>query len=79
MTLLPDWKRILTKAWSIKFMLGAAALSGVEVVMSILQPSNTLPPGVFAALAGVVTSLALVARLLAQNEANKDDADAAEK
>ena len=68
MTLLPDWKRILTKAWSIKFMLGAAALSGVEVVMSILQPSNTLPPGVFAALAGVVTSLALVARLLAQNE-----------
>lgn len=73
MTLLPDWKRILTKAWSIKFMIGAAVLSGIEVVMSILQPSNALPPGVFAALAGVVTSLALVARLLAQNEANKGD------
>lgn len=73
MKLLDDWRAVLNKAWSIKFMLGAALLSGVEVVMSILQPSNTLPPGVFAALAGVVTSMALVARLMAQNEADKDD------
>lgn len=69
MKLLPDWRNVLRKAWSIKFMVLAAIMSGAEVVMSILQPSNTLPPGVFAALAGVVTSAALVARLLAQNEA----------
>ena len=75
MKLLPNWRDVLHKAWSIKFMLLAAFLSGIEVVMSILQPSNTLPPGVFAALAGVVTSAALVARLLAQNEAGHDDKD----
>lgn len=73
MKLLPNWRDVLRKAWSIKFMVLAAIMSGVEVVMSILQPSNTLPPGVFAALAGVVTSAALVARLLAQNEAEKHD------
>lgn len=75
MTLLKNWRDVLKKAWSVKFIVGAALLSGVEVVMSILQPSNALPPGVFAALAGVVTSLALVARLLAQNEAGKDDTE----
>jgi len=75
MKLLPNWRDVLHKAWSIKFMLLAAFMSGIEVVMSILQPSNTLPPGVFAALAGVVTSAALVARLLAQNEAGHDDKD----
>lgn len=73
MTLLPNWRGVLRKAWSIKFMVLAALMSGAEVVMSILQPSNTLPPGVFAALAGVVTSVALVARLLAQNEAGAGD------
>ncbi|TXH57180.1 MAG: hypothetical protein E6Q97_04765 [Desulfurellales bacterium] len=75
MKLLPDWRRVLEKAWSIKFMLLAGLLSGCEVVMSILEPSNTLPAGVFAALAGVVTSLALVARLMAQNEADHDADD----
>ena len=75
MRLLDNWREVFRKAWSIKFMLLAGLLSGVEVVMSILQPSNTLPPGVFAALAGVVTSLALVARLMAQNEADHDADD----
>lgn len=73
MKLLDNWREVFRKAWSIKFMLLAGLLSGVEVMMSILQPSNTLPPGVFAALAGVVTSMALVARLMAQNEADNDD------
>lgn len=75
MTLLPDWKTILTKAWSVKFMILAAALSGVEVVVSILQPTMTdsLPPGLFAASAGLVTAAALVARVLAQNEAKDAD------
>lgn len=78
MKLIDNWREVLRKAWSIKFMLFAGLLSGGEVVMSILQPSSTLPAGVFAALAGVVTSLALVARLLAQNEA-EHDADASKK
>lgn len=74
MTLLPDWKAIVTKAWSVKFMVLAALLSGVEVVLQILEPSvsATMPKGLFAALAGLTTAGALVARVLAQNEADDD-------
>lgn len=75
MSLLPEWKSVLSRAWSVKFMVLAALLSGVEVVMQILEPSvsATMPKGLFAALAGLTTAGALVARVLAQNEA--DDAN----
>lgn len=71
MALLPDWKEVLQRAWSVKFMLFAALLSGVEVVMQILEPAVAadMPKGLFAALAGLTTAGALVARVLAQNEA----------
>lgn len=71
MTLLPDWKSIIKRAWSVKFMVLAALLSGVEVVMQIIEPTvvSGMPRGLFAALAGLTTAGALVARVLAQNEA----------
>ena len=74
MTLLPDWKAVLTKAWSVKFMVLAALLSGGEVVFQFLEPAfaDSLPQGLFASLAGMVTAGALVARVLAQNEAGDD-------
>ena len=78
MTLLPDWKQVIRKAWSVKFMVLAALLSGCEVAVSILQPAITesLPPGVFASFAGLVTAGALVARVLAQTEAATEVEDA---
>ena len=81
MTLLPDWQQIIKKAWSVKFMVLAALLSGCEAAVSILQPAiaESLPPGVFASLAGLVTAGALVARVLAQTEATPEVADAANK
>ncbi len=77
MTLLPDWKTVLSKAWSVKFMFAAAVLSGVESVAAIAGESlaKQFPPGLYAAAVGVITALALVARLLAQNET----ADAADE
>ncbi len=74
MTLIPDWKQVIRKAWSIKFMVLAALLSGVEVVFQIIEPamSADMPKGLFASLAGMVTAGALVARVLAQNEAGDD-------
>jgi len=81
MTLLPDWKQVIRKAWSVKFMVLAALLSGCEAVVSILQPTivESLPPGVFASLAGLITAVALVARVLAQNEATAEVSDAGTK
>ncbi len=81
MTLLPDWQQIIRKAWSVKFMVLAALLSGCEAAVSILQPAiaESLPPGVFASLAGLVTAGALVARVLAQTEATPEVADATDE
>ena len=80
MTLLPDWQQIVRKAWSVKFMVLAALLSGCEAAVSILQPAiaESLPPGVFASLAGLVTAGALVARVLAQTEAAPVEEDASD-
>lgn len=67
MAILPNWRDVLTRAWSIKFILLAAALSGSEVVFTVLTPELLgVPPGLFAALAGLASAAALVFRLLAQ-------------
>lgn len=74
MKLLPDWRDVLSKAWSVKFMLLAIIASGAETAVAIMQPmwETQLPAGIFAALAGLLTSAAMVARLLAQREAEED-------
>ena len=64
MTLLPDWKRLLRKAWSVRLMVLAAVLSGVEVALPFF--SSTVPPGAFAAASFVVVAAAFAARLVAQ-------------
>jgi hypothetical protein len=67
MTLLEDWEQILKRAWSIKFTALAIMFSALEVVVQLLQPDG-IRGGVFAAIAGTVSIIAGVARLLAQQE-----------
>lgn len=65
MKLLPDWRAVLTRAWSIRLMLAAGILSGLDVFLQVvvgLKPSLPL-----AALSGLATCAALVARLFAQD------------
>lgn len=64
MKLYENWKEILTKAWSVRFMLLAAVLSGLEAMMPVIGP--VLPTGTFAALSFVATAAAAVARVVAQ-------------
>ena len=59
-----DWKNILRKAWSIRFMLLAGLLSGIEVVFPLFV--DAFPRGLFAALSALFTGAAFVARILAQ-------------
>jgi hypothetical protein len=72
--LIPDWKSVLNKAWSVKFMVAAAMLSGAESVAAIAGESlaKQFPAGLYAAIVGVITALGVVARLMAQNEATDD-------
>lgn len=64
MQLLPDWKTILTRAWSIRFIVLSALLSAAEVIVPHF--ADVLPRGVFAALSGFVAAAATLARVLAQ-------------
>lgn len=66
MTINPDWKAIVKKAWSIRLMLLAGLLSAVEVVLPFF--SDAMPRGVFAALSGMSVGGAFVARLVAQKD-----------
>lgn len=72
-----DAKKILTRAWSIRIIALAALLSGAEVLLSLLDADVLgLPRGAFAALAGIVSALAIPARLIAQSAFAKDESGA---
>ena len=66
MTFLHDWKTIVRKAWSVRLILLAGLLSGVEAAMPFI--SDTMQRGVFAAASLLVTGAAFVARIMAQRD-----------
>ncbi|TCN30358.1 hypothetical protein [Sinorhizobium americanum] len=68
MKLVPDAGRVLRYAWSIRLMILAAVLSGLEVALPLLDGLLPIPAGVFAALSGLTVGGAFVTRLLAQKE-----------
>lgn len=61
-----DWKHILRKAWSVRLMIAAAMLSGIEVALPFF--ASEIPLGTFAIASAVVTAAALVARVVAQKD-----------
>lgn len=64
MKLLPDWKRVARKAWSVKFALMAAVLGAAEVGVQLFAAVRPTP---YLAMAAAVCSLAAsIARLVAQ-------------
>ena len=64
MRLIEDWKHVLKHAWSIRLVLLAALLSGLEVILPMF--SDVIPRNVFALLSLFVTVAAAVARLVPQ-------------
>lgn len=72
--LLPEWKQVLRRAWSIRLMLAAGLLSGFEFVLPYLADDPPLPRGVFNALSVLVIAAAFVARLVAQKGLQDDQA-----
>jgi len=64
MKLIANWRDVLTKAWSVRLMILAGLLTGVEVILPLFIES--MPRNVFAGLSLVVVSAALVSRIMAQ-------------
>lgn len=69
--LLPNWRRVLRRAWSVRLILLAALLSGLEVALPLLN-FELLPPGLLAGLSFATTAAAFVARLVAQSSLSGD-------
>jgi hypothetical protein len=66
MKLYDNWKDIVRKAWSIRLMILAGILSGIEVILPLFV--DVIARGTFAALSGITVAAAFVARLIAQKD-----------
>lgn len=64
-----EWKKILYKAWSVRFM-GIAAFCEVvnQVVVPYFQDYGQLPPRLMSAFAGLSLVAAIAARFIVQKE-----------
>jgi hypothetical protein len=68
MTLVANWRAVLRRAWSVRLMLVAAALSAAEVALPLIGGVLPIPPLTFAALSALTTAGALIARVVAQKD-----------
>jgi hypothetical protein len=66
-----DWRRILRRAWSIRFGILAALLAAAEVVVPLLATS--FPPHVFAVAAAISAIAGVVSRIILQRKLRGDD------
>ena len=66
MKLYDNWQTILKKAWSVRLMLIAGLLTGIEVILPLFH--ENIPRNLFAALSMVFVTSALIARLVAQRD-----------
>ncbi len=66
MKLTANWRAVLVHAWSVRLMLLAALLSGLEVALPLMHGFFPLDPGVFAMLSFLSTAGAVIARFIAQ-------------
>ena len=73
MKLISNWQAVLRHAWSIKFMLLAGILSGLEVALPLLDGILPVPPTTFAVLSGLCVCMAFIARLIAQEKVSGHD------
>jgi len=64
MHLYPNWREIARRAWSIRLLVLAGILSGLEVILPFF--SEDIPRNLFAVLSFIAVSAAFVARLVVQ-------------
>ena len=64
MNLVPEWKWLIRKTWSIRLVILSAVLSGIELILPLFV--DTIPRNVFAALSMCSAIAAGIARVVAQ-------------
>ena len=74
--LIANWWQVLKRAWSIRWIVLAGLLSGLEVFLPIIDGYVDIPRGIFAALSGAATCAAFISRIMVQkgvSDADKQD------
>jgi len=66
MQLVSNWRAVLRHAWSVRLMVLAVVLTGLEAAWPYLDGLFPIPRGLFAALSGFVSAGAIYARFIAQ-------------
>lgn len=64
MNLIPDWKRIIRQAWSVRLVVLSGLFAGAEVILPLFV--DALPRNVFALLSMAAAMGGAVARVVAQ-------------
>lgn len=73
--LIPDWRRVLKKAHSIRWALASGALSAVECALPFVDEFGQVPHGVFAFAATLAAAAIPVARIVVQANLHQEDED----
>ena len=71
MKLLYNWKYVASKAMSMRFVLLAGVLSGIEVILPLFVDS--MPRGVFASLSLLAAVSGAIARVVAQPKMHESE------
>lgn len=64
MKLLPEWRRIIRRAWSVRLALLSALLGAIEIGVQLLAASQPTPW--FATASALTSFAAAIARIVAQ-------------
>lgn len=67
MALIPEWRAVLRRAWSIRLIVLAVLFSAAEIAVPLVLP-GLVPPLVFAALSALASVGALVSRVMLQKD-----------
>lgn len=74
MKLLPEWRRVLRRAWSLRLMALAGLLTGLEAVINVVGIDGLpIPNWARALVLLIVIGGAFVARLVVQNHPEDGD------
>ena len=75
LTLIPDWRKVLRHAWSVRLMFLAAILTGLEFLLPLIDQISPwpIPPRLFAGFGFLVVVAAFMARFFAQKKISGDD------
>lgn len=70
-----DWRRVLTRAWSIRLLVASLVMDGLEFALPYLDGLLPISPGVFLGLGILTTVAAGIARVMAQRSLREPEAE----